>query len=1024
MNTLFISCVSSEFGIYRDALRKDFDGPNLHTKIQENFHVNGGPTMENLDEYIQHCDGVIHICGDMTGSIANQISVEFITTQYPDFAKRFPVLQPVMDGNVELSYTQWEAYLAIYHGKRLYIAKPVESAPRSSQYIKDYAQIELQTNHLQCLNQIGYYAEIEFKSEDELAKNLYKSKLGELINSIPRIKPINLPYLSIGKNFKGREGFIKDLRTAFDGLKTGVTAIGIHGLGGVGKTRLAVEYALQYKHDYTALLFINADNPDSFQTNLANLAVAMDLPEKEAKEEGVKYAAVVKWLNTYKCWVLILDNVDTLEATEKIEEFLAELQHGHALITTRISNWSGSVETILLDTLSKEAAIAFLLESTEKGRMKKANDGEMAGLLAKELGYLALALEQARAYILSKEISLEAYLASWQNKQKEVMQWFNGRLMNYHSSVAITWQTSFDQLSTNAKTLLNRLAWFAPDPIPKTILETDVLELPPMDMLSAWAELKGLSLCSSTADKTAFTVHRLVQEVTRNWMDEQTAETSLKEALLWIDAAFVGEPQDVRDWPVLEPLAAHVQLFAVIADKKGIGGPTNRLFNQLGRFFLIKAQHSEAEPLMRRALEIDEASYGDNHPNVAGDLNNLAQLLKATNRLQDAEPLMRRALVIHQVSYGDNHPLVALSLNNLALLLNDTNRLAEAEPFFRKALEIHQLSYGDNHPSVAASLNNQAHFLMNTNRLAEAEPLMRKALEIHQLNYGDNHPSVALSLNNLAQLLKDTNRLTEAEPLMRKALELEKASFGEYHPNVAITLGNLAQLLEATNRQVEAEPLFRKALEINQESYGDNHPSVALSLNNLALLLKDSNRLAEAEPMFRKALEIDQVSFGDNHPVVAKVLHNLAQLLKATNRLVEAEPLMRRALEINQLGYGDVHPEVAIDLNDLAQLLKAMNNLTEAEPMMRRALEIDKSTFGMDHLEVAFDLYNLAELLRAMKRFEEAELLMRKAYVIVFKNLGGDHPKTQIIKLGYNFVLQEMGNSEAEIEAIIQELCA
>ena len=137
---------------------------------------------------------------------------------------------------------------------------------------------------------------------------------------------------------------------------------------------------------------------------------------------------------------------------------------------------------------------------------------------------------------------------------------------------------------------------------------------------------------------------------------------------------------------------------------------------------------AEAEPLYRRALAIDERSYGPDHPDVARALNNLAELLQATNRLAEAEPLYRRALAIDERSYGPDHPTVAL--NNLAELLQATNRLAEAEPLYRRALAIDERSYGPDHPTVALRLNNLASLLRATNRLDEAEPLSRRAVQI------------------------------------------------------------------------------------------------------------------------------------------------------------------------------------------------------------------------------------------------------------------------------------------------------
>jgi len=320
--------------------------------------------------------------------------------------------------------------------------------------------------------------------------------------------------------------------------------------------------------------------------------------------------------------------------------------------------------------------------------------------------------------------------------------------------------------------------------------------------------------------------------------------------------------------------------------------------NSLGLFLVGMACWPEAEELYRRALEIDEASLGPVHHLVATELNNLAELLRATNRLSEAEPLFRRALRIDEASFGPDHPQVAINLNNLALLLQATNRLAEAEPLYRQALKIDEASLGPDHPTVAIDLNNLGGLLHATNWLVEAEALFRRALKIGEASLGRDHPVVALDLNNLASLLQDTERLTEAEPLCRRALAIAKASLGPDHHQVATALNNLAVLLYATNRLGEAEPLYRRALEIDEASLGSHHPDVARDLSNLASLLSATNRLAEAKPLYRRALAIKEASFGPDHPSVAISLNNLALLLEATNRQAEAEPLYRRAVEI------------------------------------------------------------------------------------------------------------------------------
>ncbi len=732
-------------------------------------------------------------------------------------------------------------------------------------------------------------------------------------------KPIALPYASLGPLFIGRGEFLTRLRSsllrATDGRATAIAGKAVHGMGGVGKTRLAVEYAWQHVEDYSAVFFVVADAPESLQRNLAALCgpLVLDLPEQHVTEEDRQLAAVLRWLHEHPGWLLILDNLDTPAAATSAERLLAQLRGGQVLLTGRLSNWSRQVEPLELDVLTVESATEFLMSRTAARRRTTPQDAERAAELAVELGRLALALEQAGAYIAQRRLTFADYLHEWRQQHDKVLDWFDERVMQYPRSVAVTWQTSVDQLTEPARRLLQRLAWFAPDPIPESLLDVIPREgeapaepsssaEPPSSTngsagaspsqardtnMDALVDLATYSLVTREAAAPLFSVHRLVQDVTRRSLRDDPAHHALTESLHWINTAFVGDPQDVRTWPTLTPLSPHARAAALHADQAGITDPTSRLMNQVGQLFMHKAHHAQAEPLLRRALAIDEQSYGAEHPNVAGDLNELAQLFQDTNRLAEAEPLMRRALAIDEQSYGAEHPDVAIDLNSLALLLQATNRLTEAEPLMRRALAIFEQSYGAEHPNVAVNLNNLAQLLQATNRLAEAEPLMRRALTIDEQSYGAEHPRVAIDLNNLAALLQDTNRLAEAEPLMCRALAIDEQSYGAEHSNVARDLNNLAGLLQATNRLAEAEPLMRRALAIDEHSYGAEHPKVAIRLNNLARLLQDTNRLAEAEPLMRRHVEIF-LNFtrqtGHEHPHLQAAFANYTHLLTAMGR--------------------------------------------------------------------------------------------------------------------------------------------
>jgi hypothetical protein len=873
-------------------------------------------------------------------------------------------------GVTDASYTQWEFYFARHFRRRLsiYIAtdawQPDRPAPAGD-------RADLQAALLaHIVDQQGldrdYFGTVDRLCHLVLKEDWPKEKLA---------KPTLLPYASLGDLFIGRDD---DLVRLHDSLNrsagAAITSSALLGLGGMGKTRLAVEYAARYADDYTALLFAIAETPDDLHRNLAALTGVLGLRALNAADDATRLQGVLDRLGNNPGWLLILDNVDSTEAAEAVGSLMGRLRGGRVLLTSRLASVPAEFARLDLDLLAPDDAAGFMLRRTAGRRRIAPGDATDAAALAKDLGYLALALEQAGAYIAAAPLrmSLADYRALLRDSFAEVMEWSDPLVTHYPRAVAATWQTSVAKLDAAARALLERLAFLAPDPVPATLLDVAAPGVGPDEARRGLRGLATYLLISGAADGHSFTVHRLMQDVTRREMEAAgTARERLTEALGWVSAAFVGDPQDVRSWPVLDPLTPHADAVAAHADAARIVDPTARLMSRMGVLLLAKALHARAEPLMRRALAIGEARLGNDHPTVAIRLNNLAALLQATNRLGEAEPLMRRALAINEASLGKDDPNVATDLNNLGGLLRATNRLGEAEPLMCRALAIDEASLGKDHPTVARDLSNLASLLQDTNRLGEAELLMRRALAIDETSLGKGHPSVARDLNNLAALLRDTSRLGEAEPLLRRALAITEASLGNDHPNVATALSNLAELLRTTNRLGEAEPLMRRALAIDETSLGKHHPNFATALNNLAQLLQDASRPGEAEPLLRRALAISEASYGKDHPDVANRLINLAALLQATNRLGDAEPLMRRALAIYEASYGKDHPTVAIALNNLARLLQDTNRLGEAEPLMRRHLAIFlafQHDTGHAHPHRDAAIANYAGLLAAMGR--------------------------------------------------------
>jgi len=836
---VFISAVSSEFETARDALANDLQSHEIVVSVQRSFKHDrkAGTLLQKLSNYIETCDVVIFLMGARSGA------------GFPRPSEAAPFAPDLPGGIAEASYTQWEYFLARKFGKEcmIYIATSGFRPNRRDPSPADKA--DLQTAFVAHVKSDGKQWNSVSNRHDFRAavlRDLLHAPLPEAAaGQIRKLQPVVvLPYPSLGTLFKGRDAFMDRLRASLVRDGGGTAAIAgraVHGLGGVGKTRAAVEYAHAHAHEYTAVALLESETPDKLRSALAQLVGPLRLtnlpPEEDARVE-----AAIQWLNDNPNWFLILDNIDTDAALQAAHKLLGRLRGGHVVLTSRLTQFPRDVERLDLDVLTLDDAADFLLTATPN-RRKAPDDTEQARRLAGDLGQLALALEMAAATIEARRFSFTQYRSAWEGNRARVIGWAGQAVTGYHHAVAETWLTSVDQLSPEALALLERLCFLAPDPIPETLLDAAADGVPTgEDARAALDDLTKYSLATLDPDSGSFLVHRLVQDVTRRGLDRTGRHHQrLTEALAQIYAAFaIGNPDDVRTWPILDPLAPHAEAVAAHADTADIIEPTVDQLGRLGGLFDAKARHTRAEPFSRRALAIAEASFPANDPRIATRLNNLATLLQVTNRLDEAEPLVRRALAIDEASYGKDHPGVARDLNNLAQLLQDTNRLGEAEPLIRRVVGIFETSNGNDHPNVATALNNLAQLLQDTNRFGEAEPLMRRALGIDEATYGNDHPSVARDLNNLAALLQATNRLDEAEPLMRRALDIDEASYGNDHPDVARDLNNLATLLQATNRLGEAEPLMRRALSIFlqfQRDTGHPHPHRDTVIGNYRGLL-------------------------------------------------------------------------------------------------------------------------------------------------------------------------------------------
>jgi len=643
----------------------------------------------------------------------------------------------------------------------------------------------------------------------------------------------NVPH-NRNPNFTGREEHLASLKKDLSTGKPAALTQAIHGLGGVGKTQLALEYAYRNASEYDLVWWVRSEETATLASDYASLAKALDLPEKDAADQKLIIQAVKHRLEQIPKWLLVFDNA---KDRADVNDYLPQWKTGHVLITSRNVNWRGTATPLDVKVLEHSESVDFLLKRSGY------TDGEAADALADALGNLPLALEQAGAYMEATGRSLPDYLEMFTDCKSEL--WDRAEPPpDYPDTVATTWNIAFDevkQISSTGADLLNLCAFLAPDDILVELLKDEAQHMPgslaavagdPLAFDDAVDPLRRYSLVEINAG--SISVHRLVQAVTRNRLDEDERKKWAEAAVRIVDEAFPFDSNDVGTWPVCSRLLPHALAAAEHAEALDVASDsTGRLLNQTGLYLKGRAQFAEAKEMVERALDIGEATYGPDHPTVAIRVNNLGGVLRALGDLEGAKKMFERALEIGEAAYGPHHPTVAIRVNNLGGVLQDLGDLEGAKKMVERALEIDESTYGPNHPTVAIRVNNFGGVLQALGDLEGAKKMYERALEIDEGAYGPDHPNVAINVSNRGSVLQALGDLEGAKKMYEHALEIGEAAYGPNHPTVAIRVNKLGSVLQALGDLEGAKKMFERALTIFTEYLGEDHPNTVTVQNNL-----------------------------------------------------------------------------------------------------------------------------------------------------------------------------------------------
>ncbi|KAH6658642.1 hypothetical protein BKA67DRAFT_591492 [Truncatella angustata] len=714
------------------------------------------------------------------------------------------------------------------------------------------------------------------------------------------------------QQFVAREEEIAEMRTSLrsDGSRRSVV---LHGLGGIGKTQLAVAYTKQYRDEYSAIFWFNIKDEAAIQQSFTKVArqilqqhpdadrlSALDLQQNH--KEVVE--AVTAWFslpgNTR--WLLVYDNYDNPrlagrqdDTTIDITWFLPQAYQGSVIITTRSSQVSigNQIRIKKLDSINKSLQIL----STTSGRYDLQDD-VYARNLAKELDGLPLALATAGAYLRRVSISFEDYLRLYKDSWVRLHA-STPSLGSYQDrTLCSTWQLSYDQIQGQNRLAAHLLQWWAyfdnEDIWFKLLQPND--EDGPAWIYDLADELKfnnalgtlcdyGLAETHISTDKslgsTGYSIHACVHSWTINVLNEDW-DVDLAKLALECVAARVPSQDEPQFWTLRRRLLSH-------ATKCGAG-------------------------------------VWDSDEGIEWALYNLGLLYCDQGKMQEAEEMYLRALRGHEKAWGPDHTSTLVTVNNLGVLYSDQGKMQEAEEMYLRALRGHEKAWGPDHTSTLVTVNNLGNLYSDQGKMQEAEEMYLRALREKEKAWGPDHTSTLDTVNNLGNLYKAQGKMQEAEEMYLRALREKEKAWGPDHTSTLDTVNNLGNLYSDQGKMQEAEEMYLRALRGHEKAWGPDHTSTLSTVNNLGVLYSDQGKMQEAEEMYLRALRGYEKAIGPQHiaryrPAI-NTLWGFGALLWRQGRPVEARTYYQRAYDNLKALLGSQHH----DVQSLHEVLADLNH--------------------------------------------------------------------------------------------------
>ncbi|MFG2247386.1 FxSxx-COOH system tetratricopeptide repeat protein [Spirillospora sp. NPDC048823] len=801
------------------------------------------------------------------------------------------------------------------------------------------------------------------------------------------------------KNFTGRDELLNRLRAGITGNVTAVVPHALHGLGGVGKTQMAVEYAYRYRPEYDLVWWIPADQPVLVRSSLAGLAAHLGLPSAAAS--GIEDAAnavldALRRGDPYSNWLLIFDNAD------QPEELIDSLPHGpgHVLITSRNHRWDGVVDTVAVDVFTRAESAEFL-----RKRVPRGVDKAEAERLADALGDLPLALEQAGALQAETGMSVEEYLRLLRERTSQLLA--EGKPTEYPASMTAAWGLSvsaLDRTLPEAIDLLRCCAFFGPEPIPRDLFSQPKASLgprltslvaDPIQLSRVIAELGRYALARLDNQSRTLQVHRLIQALLRDELPEDVKARIRHEVHLLMAGYAPANSENRLGWPRYFNLLGHIGP----TELAGCQAPEVRtLALNMVRYLVVSGDYVSARALAEDFVERWAKDSGEDHYDVLNVHLELAIVLRELGEFGASAELSRRTKTIARRTLGPDDELTLRFLRGDGADMRAGGDFQAAKASDEEALRLHRGKFGDSDSRTLLALNNLALDYALSGDYVGSRRLHEEAYQAQLvLDPESSNPNrLLIAWSGLARAVRLCGDYLEACDFGEDAYAFGVEQLGAEH---IWTLRTQRDLSIASRRSAEYDRALELASDVHARClriFGLDNPDTLASAMALSNIHRSMGNLEEAHELAADTVRRYPSVYGKDHPYHHGCVGNLAVLRRLMGDPVSARQLNETAINGLESKLGrDHHYTLTVALNlvsDLAALGKAEDAARLGEETLRRL----RMSLGDEHPLASACAANLSLDYETLGRSEDAAALQERTEEVYRTTLGPDHPDARI----------------------------